>query len=330
MPMRPLELPRDLLPAADMLVRSFQYPEHPGWGVQSDEQQQIVESMKRMRRIWPLVRVLQRISPSLRDMVRGFVWEEDGAIVGMTIANREGLTQDWYIGTVAVLPEFRRRGLARKLVVAALDMMRAQGGARVTLGVIDGNVPAQTLYRSLGFVEYGGSTRYSLTPSGTVEAPDLPASYTASKLAEFDWRTRYELDRRIVPEELQRFEPVVPAAYRTPAIVRLLAPLFRRAQGSRTEEVVIRRAVDGISVARAAWTVSTTGKGVNTMRIRVDPAHADLSPYLVRRSLNKILGRSPQLRVVAFVQKWMPAVAHEAEALGFVPITSGKAMGMDL
>jgi hypothetical protein len=67
---------------ADMLVDAFQYPEHPEWSIQSDEQRQIVESLRRMRRIWPLVRVLQGISPSLRDILRGFVFEENGAIGG--------------------------------------------------------------------------------------------------------------------------------------------------------------------------------------------------------------------------------------------------------
>lgn len=330
MPMRPLVLPNDLSNAADMLVRSFQYPDHPEWGVQSDEQEQIVESMRRMRRIWPLVRALQLVSPALRDIARGFVWEEVGAIAAMTIANREGLTQNWYIGTVAVLPEFRRRGLARKLVLATLDMMRAKGGTRVTLGVIDGNVPAQNLYRSLGFVEYGGSTRYSLTPQGAVECPKLSGSYTEQKLAEFDWRTRYELDKRIVPEELQRFEPIEPGAYRAPWLVQALAPILRLAQGARSTDVLVRRVADGVVVARAGWTISTTGKGVNLMRVRVDPAHGDLAPYLVRRCLTAILGRSPGLRVVAFVPNWMPAVAQELETLGFTAITSGKTMGMDL
>ena len=48
MPIRPLALPRDLIPMADMLVEAFQYPDHPEWSIQSDEQRQIVESLRRM------------------------------------------------------------------------------------------------------------------------------------------------------------------------------------------------------------------------------------------------------------------------------------------
>jgi len=330
MSIRPLVLPRDLLPAADMLVRTFQYPDHPEWDIQSDEQQQIAESIRRMSRIWPVVRVLQLASPTLRDIARGFVWEENGMMVGLTIAQREGTTKMWHIAPVGVLPEFRRRGIARQLTAATLDMVRSRGGTRVTLGVIDGNVPAQALYRSLGFVDYAGGTRYSLTPTGTVERPTLPPGYEEFPLAEFDWRTRYELDKRIVPEEVQRFDPIVPGRYRTPWLMRVLAPVFRFAEGSRERDIVIRREVDHVVIARAGWAVSKSGKGTNSIRVRLDPTHADLAPYLVRRTLSEVLAKSPALRVVLSAPTWMPAVAREAEGLGFLPVQVGRRMGMEL
>jgi hypothetical protein len=50
----------------------------------------------------------------------------------------------------------------------------------------------------------------------------------------------------------------------------------------------------------------------------------------VRRALSEVLAKSPALRVDLFVPTWMPEVAHEAEALGFVKRTSNKMMGMKL
>jgi len=315
---------------ADTLVRTFQYPDHPEWGVQSDEQEQLVDGIRRIRRIWPMVRFLQPISPGLRDILRGFVWEEDGAVRGVTIAQREGTTPTWYIGTVGVLPECRRRGVARQLLRATLDMMRTRNGTRVRLGVIDGNTPAQSLYRSLGFVEYGGGTRYALTPTGSVDGAPLPAGFEELPLGEFDWRTRYELDRRIVPARLQEFEPIVAGRYKTPAAIRVLAPLFRFAETTRDRDVVVRRAADHEVVGRAGWSISKRGKGTNQIRVRLDPGHPELSPYLVRRALAEVLARSPSLRVEMLLPDWMPAVRREVEALGFVFRTSNKSMGMRL
>jgi ribosomal protein S18 acetylase RimI-like enzyme len=327
MTMRPLKLPQDLIPAADMLVRTFQYPDHPEWGVQSDEQEQLVDAIRRIRRTWPAIRLLQCVSASLRDLMRGFVWEEDGALRGMTIAQREGTTSMWYIGTVGVLPESRRRGVARQLLAATLDMMRARGGTRVRLGVIDGNTPAQSLYRSLGFAEYGGSTRYALTSTGSVDCPPLPAGYCEAPLAAFDWRTRYEMDKRIVPASLQEFEPIIPGRYRTPWLLRVLSPVF---ETSRDRDVVVRRARDQVIVGRAGWSISRKGRGTNQIRVRLDPAHADLAPYLAHRAVHEVLVKSPSLRVETFLPAWMPAAAHEVEKLGFVRRTSHKSMGMKL
>jgi ribosomal protein S18 acetylase RimI-like enzyme len=330
MPIRSLSLPRDLLPAADMLAKAFQYPDHPEWGIQSDEQEQLVETIRRMRRIWPVVRLLQTVSPVLRDIARGFVWEENGSMVGLTIAQREGTTKLWTIGTVGVLPEFRRRGIARQLVAATLDMVRSRGGTQATLGVIHGNTPAQALYRSLGFVDYTGGTVYSLTPAGTVDQPALPPGYEEAPLAEFDWRTRYDLAKRIVPEEVQRFQPVVPGRYRAPWVARVLAPIFRFAEGARDHDIVLRRTLDRVTVARAGWTISKSDKGTNSIRVTLDPAHADLALYLVRRALSPVLAKKPGLRVMFSVPTWMPAVAREAEGVGFVPRTVNKLMGIEI
>jgi len=323
-------LPQDLIPAAEMLVKTFQYPDHPEWGVQSDEQEQVVGMIRRLRGIWPAIRLIQFLSPPLRDMTRGFVWEEDGVMAGMTMAQREGTTSMWYIGTVGVLPESRGRGVARQLVQATLDMMRERGGERVRLGVIDGNTPAQSLYRSLGFVDYGGSTRYALTPQAHIDRPVLPAGYEKAPLKAFDWRTRYELDKRIVPADMQAFEPITPSRYRVPFLMRVFYILFRLIESSHETDVVLRRSSDGLVVARAGWSIVKRGKGMNSIRIRLDPAHGDLAPYLVRRALSEVLAKSPSLRVETFLPTWMPDAAREVEALGFVRRTSHKSMGRKL
>lgn len=57
----------------------------------------------------------------------------------------------WTIDHVAVLPSFRGKGLARALVVKAMDRGRARGFQHCLLDVFRGNVAARTLYESLGF-----------------------------------------------------------------------------------------------------------------------------------------------------------------------------------
>ena len=124
MTMRLIRWPADIMPVVEMIVESFQYPENEAWSVQTDEKEQLVDGMRNVACIWPLISLIQAVSPPMRDLMRGYVWEEDGRIVGVTIVQRRGSTDLWVVGTVGVLPGHRRRGLARKLLEAALGLMR--------------------------------------------------------------------------------------------------------------------------------------------------------------------------------------------------------------
>ncbi|CAN0065876.1 unnamed protein product [Phaeothamnion confervicola] len=52
-----------------------------------------------------------------------------------------------------VLPEARRRGLARRLLAAAEEHARRRGAARCRLDVLVGNSAARQLYLSAGYEE---------------------------------------------------------------------------------------------------------------------------------------------------------------------------------
>lgn len=130
----------------------------------TDEQEQIVESVNNLSRIWPVIRLAGLFARSVRDLLRGCVWEEDGKIVGTTIVQRHGSSNVWIVGTVAVLLEYRRLGMARKLVERGIEIIREADGERAWLSVIDGNLPAKSLYENLGFEHYCGQIEFQAFP----------------------------------------------------------------------------------------------------------------------------------------------------------------------
>ena len=82
-------------------------------------------------------------------LTRVFVVAVDGAAVAYCSA--AVLPGELHIQNVAVLPEFRRRGLARRLLEAVLDRAAGEGAVEATLEVRRSNQPALALYEGLGF-----------------------------------------------------------------------------------------------------------------------------------------------------------------------------------
>jgi len=328
--LRPIEWPRDLKPLGEMICDTFQYPENPQWSVQTDEKEQISHMLKSFRRIWPLMRVAQILAPSLRDMFRGYVAIEDGKMVGVTIVQRHGTTNAWVVGTVGVLPEYRRRGIARVAIEKSLELMREHGAEKTWLGVINGNTPAQRLYESLGFGVYDTTAEYSLSDPALPSLSPLPPGFTVSRLPRSDWRTRLALEERIVPERAREYEPVEKGRFRQPLVLRLLIPIINLVQRTKEEEFVVRQESDGLVIARCKYSASTRGKGVNRISVRLDPAYPGLAEHLVGLMLHKVVSRSSKLRVEIHIPRWMPLVVKAAESLGFEKRVEYLKMGLVL
>lgn len=58
------------------------------------------------------------------------------------------------IHDVVVLPEYRRQGIARKMLLEVERIARERGCCKLTLEVLEGNLPAREAYRELGFSGY--------------------------------------------------------------------------------------------------------------------------------------------------------------------------------
>ncbi len=81
-----------------------------------------------------------------------------GTIVGMIVV--WFIIDEAHIATIAVHPEWRRRGIATALLRVALAAAIRRGAILATLEVRQSNIPAQELYRSFGFEQVGQRRRY--------------------------------------------------------------------------------------------------------------------------------------------------------------------------
>ena len=88
--------------------------------------------------------------------------EEEGKLVAyaglLTVLDTADITN------VAVLPDFRRKGLAQQLLAALFEAARQTGVTRIQLEVRESNTAARSLYESIGFTVDGKRKHYYKKP----------------------------------------------------------------------------------------------------------------------------------------------------------------------
>lgn len=95
------------------------------------------------------VRAFLEDDGSLLD--RSYIVEDEGKIVSSVLVSMsQGLP---FIGYVMTIPSHKKQGLARLLVTHALSELCDDGHERVVLYITDGNIPSETLFRSVGAVQ---------------------------------------------------------------------------------------------------------------------------------------------------------------------------------
>jgi len=165
---RPLNPARDLGQLADLIENAF--------GAELTEGgQRILREIRILSWLGPLNYVLAASEPETDSMFTGFVWVADGRVVGNVTVNRPtGHTYRWQISNVAVLDRYRRQGIGRQLVEAAVEYAEIHSGQTAYLFVRNDNPSAIQLYRSLGFAQVDSTTELKWQPSPQPRAGSLP------------------------------------------------------------------------------------------------------------------------------------------------------------
>ena len=106
-----------------------------------------------------------------------------GVIVGFCAA--WVVLDELHVNSLAVLPDWRGRGLASGLLAAVLEASREEGARRATLEVRASNVAARALYERSGFVQTAVRRGYYTDPPEDalilwLELPEPPPAASSS------------------------------------------------------------------------------------------------------------------------------------------------------
>ena len=91
------------------------------------------------------------------------VCEANAQVIGFVAARQAA--DEAEILNIAVHRDFRRKGVASAVLLAALDAFRRSAIAQVFLELRESNLPARTLYDRHGFVPTGSRKSYYINPT---------------------------------------------------------------------------------------------------------------------------------------------------------------------
>jgi ribosomal protein S18 acetylase RimI-like enzyme len=193
--LRSLNALRDLPAVADLIELCFS-------STMDSDGRQYVQDMRRAGKDNSFVRWANRAIETTSLPLSGYVWEENGKIVGnaSVIPFKRGKQRVYLIANVAVHPDHRRKGIARTLTERAITHAREKNVTEIWLHVRDDNPGAIDLYTKLGFVERARRTSWHAYTDP--HPPTLATDVTISGRKPGDWPTQLDWLLHLYPERL--------------------------------------------------------------------------------------------------------------------------------
>jgi len=194
--LRPLNAIRDLPQVADLVELCFSHNMDP-------EGESYLRQMRRASRDqnW-LERAAVNAENAASVPLTGFVWEQEGRIVGNAslINFRHHGKRIALVANVAVHPNHRHRGIARAVTERAMAHARDHKADALWLHVFPDNTDALDLYADLGFKER--ARRIIWTAEGDPMLNVFPAKANVVARAPRFWPQQREWLTRLHPDEL--------------------------------------------------------------------------------------------------------------------------------
>jgi len=284
----------------------------------------IAYDMRQLALWGPMLWVAQAVVP----LFSGFVWIEGDKLVGNVSISRGDEAGSWKLSNVAVLPEYRGRGIAGNLVDVAIDDLRRRGEKRIFLQARSDHQRASSLYRHRGFTTFDTLHELNLARG---QYPVLVGSALSSvrfrSVRASDWRNLYRLVIASRSREALHWRPVHARSFRR-GFWWWWAQYWQVAMsGQECRELVGEE--DGELVA---YGVATTrlSRGPNELAITVRPSERGKWEMPLLEGLLVLMNRSPAHNVRAYVSASHPEALDAFRRLGFETLRVLDEMALEL
>ena len=197
--LRPLNVLRDLSAVADLIELCFS-------PTMDNDGQRYLSDMRRASRDDSFLRWASRMSETASMPMMGYVWEQDGRIIGNAslIPFRDRGKRIYLVANVATHPDYRRRGIGRALTERVMKQARDKNASAIWLHVRDDNPGAIQLYQDLGFQEIARRTTWQGSPDHRLSTRENEIQIV-TRHPRF-WPVQQEWLRRVYPKDLSWYQ----------------------------------------------------------------------------------------------------------------------------
>lgn len=272
---RPVNLRTDLAAMADLIELVFA-------DSMDSSGRAAIREMRALSRLGPGLGALLGMGDLQQNM--GFVYIADGRLIGNVSIYPASLPpgvlrgeRAWIIANVGVHPDYRGRGIARRLMETSLNALTqwAKGRRAVALLQVErDNLPARRLYDSLNFVNERAWTTWRRSSSPRLP-PTLIAAPYITRRRRGEWRAEYALAQRVRPAiwgGIGWLRPLHPSLFH----VSWRNWLSNFVSLRSVERLIIRDDSDEAhpAVLGALW-IESAFAAPTQLTLMVDPAHAE-------------------------------------------------------
>jgi ribosomal protein S18 acetylase RimI-like enzyme len=233
--LRPFNALSDLRPVAGLIELAF------GDALDPSSREMLREMRALAWLLGPAFWLFDALRSPLADLFGGFVWVEEGSIVGnVTVHLQRGSRRGWFISNLAVHPEHRRKGVARRLLLAGLESARSKGAPRISLEVRADNVSARRLYSSLGFRQVDSTTTMHMRRLHT-PAPARAAGCSSEVVPAEEGEELFLFAEETLSPEAREILPLREKDYWQPPLQRVMGGIGDLLRGRFTYRLAARR-----------------------------------------------------------------------------------------
>lgn len=102
-------------------------------------------------------------SPSYADALDLVVCRDDGEVIAYCTLWNDPISRTAILEPVACVEEYRRRGIMKSTLLYGMKELQKRGTKYIYVGTGGKNIPSQTLYKSVGFIERGKKCEWEKT-----------------------------------------------------------------------------------------------------------------------------------------------------------------------